>query len=181
MPGPRRHTLAEAKLGGPKAASDHRRNHGTSPSAADRTAGDLGKPPAWLDADSKAQWRRIIDAAPAGLLHTIDAATVEALAGAMSRYRRWMSLLQSSWKTADIENLARIDRQAHRAAAQVAMLGTTLGLTPVARSRLQVPEMWHEDDGELAELGLRSLVVHEPDGRRWVRPLPSARRRSQSL
>jgi P27 family predicted phage terminase small subunit len=174
MPGPRRHTQREAALGGPEALRKHRRRYGMAPSAADRTVGELGAPSPWLDADARAAWRRVVDAAPPGLLRAIDTGTVEALAVAMVRHQRWATLLQQAWQRApvDPQEVAMIDRQTHRAAGQIAVLATTLGLSPAARSRIAPGEAAsHAGDAELVEDGLSHLVVHEPDGRRWVRRL----------
>jgi P27 family predicted phage terminase small subunit len=142
----------------------HRRRYGTAPSAADRTTGELGTPPPWLDADAQAAWRRIVEAAPPDLLRAIDAGLIEALAVAMTRHRRWVTLLQQAWlrPPIDPQAVAMIDRQAHRAASQIAALATTLGLSPAARSRIAVPAPPAED----ADNPYMRFDTILPDGRR---------------
>lgn len=150
MPGPRRHTLDEAKLGGDVALRNHRYRYGTKPSVADRTTDELGAPSAWLDADVQTAWRRIVDAAPPDLLRAIDAPLIEALAVAMARHQRWATLLQDAWLRApvDPQALAMIDRQAHRAAGQIAVLATALGLPPTVRSRIALPSPLAEPEND---------------------------------
>jgi phage terminase small subunit len=119
----------------------HKQRYGTAPSAADRTTDGLGAPSAWLDDDARAAWRRIVEAAPPCLLRAIDAGMLEALAVAIVRHQRWATLLQQAWLhlPLDAQAVAMIDRQAHRAAGQIATLATALGLPPPARSRIAVP------------------------------------------
>ena len=102
MSGPRRHTLREAALSGPEMLRKHRQRYGTKPSAADRTTDELGAPSAWLDADGRAAWRRVV-AAPPDLLRAIDTGMLEALAVAMVRHQRWATLLQQVWQRAPID------------------------------------------------------------------------------
>jgi P27 family predicted phage terminase small subunit len=145
MRGPRRLTLKEAKLRGPQAVRDHRRNHGTAPSAADLTSGELGAPPAFLDAAGKAAWRRIGATVPAGLLSTLDRDLVAGLAAAIARHERAVVMSQNAWKQdgivpgVDPTLFFNIERHVHRTARQVADLATALRLSPPARSRLALP------------------------------------------
>jgi P27 family predicted phage terminase small subunit len=119
----------------------HRQRYGTAASAADRATEELGSPSPWLDADARAAWQRVVKAAPPNLLRAIDAGLVESLAVALVRHQRWATLLQQAWARVpvDPQTLAMIDRQAHRAAGQIATLATALGLSPPARSRIALP------------------------------------------
>ena len=65
----------------------------------------------------------------------------------MVRHQRWATLLQQAWlrPPIDPQAVAMIDRQAHRAASQIAVLATALGLAPAARSRIAVPAPPAED------------------------------------
>jgi P27 family predicted phage terminase small subunit len=146
MRGPRRHTLAEAKLSGPQAVRDHRRNYGIAPSAADVAPGDLGKqePPAYLDAAGKAAWRRVIALAPPGLLRAGDGDLLATLAAAIARHERAVVISQNAWDQDDMIGAEsalffNIERHVRQTARQVSDLSTALGLSPPARSRLVVP------------------------------------------
>jgi hypothetical protein len=59
----------------------------------------------------------------------------------MVRHQRWAVLLQQAWLRLPVDPaiVAMIDRQAHRAAGQIATLATALGLPPPARSRIALP------------------------------------------
>jgi len=142
MPGPRRHTQIEAWLNGAEGERNHRYLYGDVRTATDQmTPDDLDKaaPSAFLDAAGKKAWRRIIAAAPPGLLHKIDTDLVAALAAAMVRHENAVKLSQEGWRRPGLTTLFAIDRNAVRAARQVAELATALGLSPIARSRIALP------------------------------------------
>lgn len=142
MRGPRRHTLAEAKLHGPQAVRDHRRLYGAAPSAADLASGDLGAPPDYLDAAGKAAWCRAVTLAPAGLLRACDGDLLAALAAAIARHERAVMMSQSAWQKrpdSDPALFFNIERHVRQTARQVSELAAALGLSPPARSRLAVP------------------------------------------
>ena len=100
---------------------------------------DEKAPPAFLDAGKEA-WRRVITAAPPDLLHTTDTDPVSAQAAAMVRHANAVKLSQRAWQ--DLDDSAphfAIERNAVRAAGQVAELATALGLSPITRSRIALP------------------------------------------
>jgi P27 family predicted phage terminase small subunit len=136
--------LREAALGGDIALRNHRQRYGTARSAADLTSSELGAPPAFLDTAGKAAWQRIGATVPAGLLCTMDRDLVAALAAAIVRHERAVTVSQNAWKrdgaiVAESTLFFNIERHMHRTARQVAALATALGLSPPARSRLAVP------------------------------------------
>ena len=169
MSGPRRLSQKEAWLGGAKGQRDHRYRHGDGKTAADLMPEgdpDENAPPAFLDVAGKKAWRRIIAAAPPGLLHKINTDLVTALPAAVARHENAVRLLQRVWQ--DRDDLAlhfAIERNALRAAGQVAELATALGLSPIARSRIALPapepEPAFPDSPQL-----RVIQFIGPDGKR---------------
>lgn len=106
----------------------------------------------------------MITAAPHDLLHTFDTDPVSAQAAAMVRHANAVKLSQRAWQ--DLDDSAphfAIERNAVRAARQVAELATALGLSPIARSRiaLSTPEPAFPDNPHL-----RVIEFIGPDGKR---------------
>ena len=138
-----RDDIPDKRLAGAQGERNHRRRYGDVQTAADlMPSDDLGEeaPPAFLDAAGKKAWRRVIAAAPPGLLHRIDADLVAALAAAMVRHENAVKLSQRAWEDLNYTALFfAIERNAVGAARQVAELATALGLSPVARSRMPLP------------------------------------------
>lgn len=137
MPRSRRHTQKEAWLNGARGEGNNRHLYGNAQTADLMPPDDLDEkaPPAFLDAASKKPWRRIIAAAPPGLLHQIDSDMVAALAAAVVRHENAVKLSQTAWlNPAGSAELFAIERNAVRAARQVAELASALGLSPIARS-----------------------------------------------
>ena len=57
----------------------------------------------------------------------------------MVRHENAVKLSQEGWRRPGLTTLFAIDRNAVRAARQVAELATALGLSPIARSRIALP------------------------------------------
>jgi phage terminase small subunit len=180
MRGPRRHTLAEAKLAGPQAVRDHRKNYGTAPSAADLATGEVGPPPDYLDAAGKAAWWRAIKFAPPGLLRACDGDLLAALAAAIARHERAVAMSQSSWQEwpDDPALLFNIERNVRQAARQVAELAAALGLSPPARSRLAVPFPSAMESEEVPRFQRFDTLL--PDGKVVRYRAPSGSRKTRS-
>jgi hypothetical protein len=148
----RRQTLAEARLKGDQAERDHLRRYGAGATAADLAPGDLrGRaPPSWADKPMREAFRRIVEAAPVGLLRSIDYDLVTALAEAITRLelaaraqRRGRRVASSkpgpNQTPLDPAALWRLTRDVREAGADILRYATALGLPPLQRSRLSVP------------------------------------------
>ena len=112
--------------------------------------GELAGPPSWLDATGKAEWRRILEALPAGQVTALDWAILAMycerfahFVAAIRRIRRSGGVLVKGCRGVTTKHPAV--QIARDAANDCARLGAELGFTPSARSRLELPEL-DEDD-----------------------------------
>lgn len=110
--------------------------------------------PEWLSVEAKREWSRIIgELERLGLMTVVDRA---ALAGYCENWARAVAaetLLKKKGTTFMTPNGYPQQRPevaiANRAWQQVRSFASEFGLTPAARSRLEVPEMDDEDDRDL--------------------------------
>lgn len=106
--------------------------------------------PAWLDAEAKREWRRIVPELDAlGMLGKIDRAALSGYCECWAQWQQAVRILQTKGLT--IITLSGYMQQRPEVSIAQKSLGLLkgfcqeFGLTPSARSRIQTPE---RDDGE---------------------------------
>lgn len=102
----------------------------------------LGDPPDWLSADQRAIWHEIADAAPAGLLKSIDAAVLTALACSISIWRDASVAMRDQPSTVPTNDggckANPLMGIMHRESLDILRMCAELGITPASRSRLRL-------------------------------------------
>ncbi|MEQ1405640.1 phage terminase small subunit P27 family [Neorhizobium sp. Rsf11] len=101
-------------------------------------------PPAWLSAEAKKEWRRVIPILlERRILTTGDLGSLENYCIAMGRVREFEADMQT---ITEAEIKVKVFRAQDKSMASARLLAAELGLTPVSRSRPAIRE--DEDDGE---------------------------------
>jgi len=102
-------------------------------------------PPAHLEADAQAVWRELAAGLRAvGLLTRLDGTKLEVLVIHVAEHRRLYAELTTAIGAQ--HDTSRLRRGLRQEAEIVRGLATDLGLDPVARTRLQVPQEAIEDE-----------------------------------
>lgn len=115
-----------------------------------------GKPPAWMPANAKAEWRRVMPIlTERRILTDADLGSLENYCLAIGQVRDCQKAITRARKM-----FVQSDRSAprphpgfrlmHEAMRQARQLAAELGLTPVSRSRPAIAE--HDDDDDFAGL-----------------------------
>jgi hypothetical protein len=130
--GRRRHTIAEARLAGPKALAAHRRLYGEPPPSGAPLALD---PPAWLPPVLRPIWDEVITVAPPGVLGAIDQTALVSYVATIFEQRRFVARL-SRRKTPPTGALLR---QFRLLAIELRDAGRHLGFSLAERTKLAAP------------------------------------------
>lgn len=99
-------------------------------------------PPSWLDRTGKATWRKYAPMLERlGLLTEADGDSLAAYCQAVSRYVAAVKRLKKVVRENpdDIELIRKAEISVEKAEQSVRLLGNEFGLTPAARSRIDVP------------------------------------------
>ena len=114
------------------------------------TVSTVLRPPSWLSADARAEWKRIIgDLVARGILSEADMGLLEDLCVQRGRIRDLERRIQAS---PDLDfKLVRAQKDAIQTARQIA---AEIGATPVSRSRPTVHNEQNDDEEHLSDLGL---------------------------
>lgn len=113
------------------------------------------EPPPWLDDIGLAVWRKYVPILErTGVLTEADGELLAAFANAMSRYVRAIErrrrIEQEHPEDLALQRKAEVAEE--KAEAAVKALGVEFGLSPVARSRIDLPEVKPGEDSLLAKL-----------------------------
>jgi P27 family predicted phage terminase small subunit len=108
-------------------------------------------PPAWLSAEAKKEWRRVIPGLlERRILTTGDLGSLENYCIAMGRIREFEADMQT---ITEPEIKVKVFRAQDKSMASARLLAAELGLTPVSRSRPAVREKG-DDEGDLSPLDI---------------------------
>lgn len=113
-------------------------------------------PPAWLDRVAKATWRKYAPMLERlGLLTEADGESLAAYCAAVSRYVAATKRLKKVTRESpdDIETIRKAEVSVEKAEQSMRLLGNEFGLTPAARSRIDVsPEATNNGEGILEKI-----------------------------
>lgn len=112
-------------------------------------------PPAWLDRTAKATWRKYAPMLERlGLLTEADGESLAAYCAAVSRYVAATKRLRKVTRTSpeDLEAIRKAEVSVEKAEHSMRLLANEFGLTPAARSRIDVPPEASDDEGILEKI-----------------------------